>query len=209
MRQSLPPLAWPYRTRRCVGRRYNRTAERPTRRSGPLKVYNYWNPKMSTGPRETLRHSGETHRAARAELRRSHTFGDPGKVCLGLVTGPTVDAVGQIVEELHDDAHMLRTDLTSRLRGGGVRQLGRQRFACYRSPRPEQLGLLDSPSPFVFGDPQFRGQNIGQRGAAQRFGIGLGGQPVDDPMVHRGQGAHHNLPPALQLQQFRVRQRIQ
>jgi len=37
---------------------------------------------------------------------------------------------------------MLRTDLTSRLYGGGVRQLGRQRLSGYRSPRPEQLGLL-------------------------------------------------------------------
>jgi len=131
----------------------------------------------------------------RPPLRRSQTLGDPGKVCLGLVTGLTVDAAGQIVEELFDDAHMLPTDLASRLCGGGVRQLGRQRFSCYRSPRTEQLGLLDSPTPFYFGDPEFRGQDIGQRGAAQRFGIGLGGQPVDDPMVHRGLGAHHNLSP--------------
>jgi hypothetical protein len=28
-------------------------------------------------------------------------------------------------------------------------------------------------------------------------------------MVHRGLGAHHNLPPVRQLQQFRVCQRIQ
>ena len=56
---------------------------------------------------------------------------------------------GQVVEELLDDAHMFQTDLALCLRGGGVRQRGRQRFTGDGLARPQKLGLLDPPPGFL------------------------------------------------------------
>jgi hypothetical protein len=98
-----------------------------------------------------------------------------------------------MVEELLDDPHMLRTDLTASLRGRCVRQLRRQRFTGHRLPRPKQLGLFDPLARVNLRDAKLRRQDIGQRGAAQRFRVGLGGQPVDDLVIHRGQTAYHDL----------------
>ena len=69
--------------------------------------------------------------------------------------------------------------------------------------------MFDPPLGFALADSQSVGQYIGQRRTAQRFGVGIGGQPVDDLMVYGGHAAGHHLAAMLQLQQFDFRQGIQ
>jgi hypothetical protein len=64
------------------------------------------------------------------------------------------------------------------LRCGGGRQPRRQGFAGDRLPRPQIVGLVDTPTGFCAANPQPVGQRVPQL-AAQLGLAGLAGQLVD------------------------------
>jgi hypothetical protein len=64
------------------------------------------------------------------------------------------------------------------------------------------LGITEPAPSLVRGDPHPVGQHVGQRGATQCGGAGLGHQPGGQPLFERGQRPRHGLD-AVQLgQQF-------
>ena len=132
-----------------------------------------------------------------------------GQVGFGGITCLSVDPGGQVIEELLDDAYVFVSDLTTRLRLGDIGQPGRHRLTSYRLPRPQQLRVLDALSGFCHGDIELRGQHVSQVLAAECLGISLGGQSIDDRVVHHRLAPSNDLAAALEVQQFDIGQRAQ
>lgn len=83
--------------------------------------------------------------------------GDVGPRDLGVDRGRLVHAVGQLGEEVADDAHVLAADLSGGLCGGGGCQFGWQRFCGQCLARAQVGGFLDEPGGLAAADAQLVG----------------------------------------------------
>jgi hypothetical protein len=114
----------------------------------------------------------------------------------------------QLAQGGADDAHVVGADGAAGLGGGGGGQLRRQRLAGEGPARAELCGLLQAPARLATGDAQRGGQHVDQRRAAQRFGVGLGGQPPGEPVLDGGQRPADSVEPVQLGQKLRVGQPV-
>ena len=145
---------------------------------------------------------------ALAQLFGPKLAGHLGQLGFGGLPGADIDGGGQRSEEPADQPHVLGPDPAGPLRRRSAGQHWFEALPGQRRPRTQIGGLGDVAPCRTAADQQPPRQNVGQAGAAQLGRAGLFGQPIDQPVAHRGQPAAQGFHPGQHVQHLAVGQPV-